>query len=149
MDENIIIKDFELGAILSIITGYSCVDDFSKVFELVWFVCDDNMINTFGLGVVKNDIKNHLLAIHPELKNVKYRNSKGRNIHKFLSKQEEKFGSILPITQLGVKLPKEYRSKNLSYIPLNDSEVIVDKLDGFNYDQSSKSVKTLKKTNNK
>ncbi len=38
------VKDFKLGAILTMTTGFSCIDDFNKVWELVWYVCDDNMI---------------------------------------------------------------------------------------------------------
>lgn len=163
-NEDIVVKDFELGALLTMTTGYSFVDDFSKVFELVWFVCDNNMINTLGLGVVKDDVKNHILTLYPELKKIKYKKGKGRSIRKFLLKHEEKFGSVLPVTQLGVKLPKEYRIKNSSYMPSNDSEVIANRLDDFNYDQSMKnevlskynnidkkneSIKILKRTNNK
>lgn len=163
-NENIKVKNFELGTILTMTTGYSFVDGFSKVFELVWFVCDDNMINTLGLGVVKDDVRNHILTLYPELKKIKYKKGKGRSIYKFLSKQEEKFGSILPVTKLGVKIPEEYRIKNSSYISSKDSEVIANKLDGFNYDQSKKSevlskyngmnennesVKVLKRINNK
>jgi len=35
------VKQFELGTILTITTGYNCVDNFDKVWHLVWFVCDD------------------------------------------------------------------------------------------------------------
>ena len=103
------VKNFELGAILSMTTGYSCVDDFDKIWKLVWFVCDDDMISPMGLGMVKEEVKSHLLAIHPELKNVKYQ--KGKDIHEFVSQQEEKFGSVLPVTKIGVKLPEEYTTK--------------------------------------
>ena len=103
------VKNFELGAILSMTTGYNCIDDFDKVWKLVWFVCDDNMIGPMGLGMVRDEVKSHLLAIHPELKNVKYQ--KGKDIHEFVSQQEEKFGSVLPVTKIGVKLPEEYTTK--------------------------------------
>lgn len=128
------IKNFELRAILTMITGYSCVDDFDKVWKLVWYVCDDNMIGPMGLGMVKDKVKNHLLRIHPELENVKYK--KGKDIHKFISQQEEKFGTILPVTRLGMKLPKEYKIKTSSYVPSNDSEVIADLVEHFEYDPS-------------
>ena len=103
------VKNFELGAILTITTGYSCVEDFSKVFELVGFVCNDNTINTLGLGMVKEDVKKHLLTIHPELQDIRYQ--KGTNINKFITKQEKKFGSFLPVTQLGINLPEKYNKK--------------------------------------
>ena len=100
------VKRFELGTILTITTGYNCVDNFDKVWHLVWFVCDDNMIGPIGLGMVKDEVKEHLLTIHPELKDIKY--EKGSNIHEFITEQEEKFGSVLPVTKLGMKLPEEY-----------------------------------------
>ena len=128
------IKNFELGAILTMTTGYSCVDDFDKVWKLVWYVCDDNMIGPMGLGMVKDKVKNHLLRIHPELENVKYK--KGKDIYKFISQQEEKFGTILPVTKLGIELPKEYKIKTSSYVPSNDSEVIADLIEHFEYDPS-------------
>lgn len=128
------VKKFELGTILTMITGYSCVDDFNKVWKLVWFVCNDNMIGPMGLGMVKDEVKSHLLAIHPELKNVKYQ--KDKDIHEFVSQQEEKFGSVLPVTKLGVKLPEEYAIKASSYVTSNDSEVIANLIDGLEYDPS-------------
>ena len=99
------VKNFKLGTILTMTTGYSCVDNFSKVWELVWFVCDNDTIGPKGLEAVKNDVRNHLFAIHPELRKVSY--PKGSSILWFLLEQGEKFGSVLPVTKLGVKLPKE------------------------------------------
>lgn len=130
-NEDIITKDFELGAILTMTTGYSCIDDFSKVFELVWFVCDDNMINTIGLGVVKDDVKNHLLTIHPELKNVRYK--KGEDIQEFLFEQEEKFGNILPVTKLGMKLPEKKDALDMAIDGLLSYEREID-LNNFSLD---------------
>lgn len=98
------IENFELGTVLSMTTGYNCVDDFNKVWKLVWFVCDDNLIGPMGLGMVKGDVKKHLLTIHPELKNVKYQ--KKQDMTTFLTEQEEKFGSVLPVTKIGEKLPE-------------------------------------------
>ena len=105
---NVIVQNFELGTVLTMTTGYTCTDDFDKVWRLVWFICDDTMINTMGLFMVKDDIKKHLLSIHPELADVKYQ--KGRDISKFLAEQEAKFGSFLPVTKLGVNLPQQEES---------------------------------------
>lgn len=105
------VKNFELGTILTMTTGISCVDDFSKVFELVWFIYDDSMINSMGLGVVKDDVKKHLLTIHPELKEVNYNGI--NTINEFLTNQEEKFGNTLAVTRLGEKLPKNKSAKAL------------------------------------
>lgn len=103
------VKDFELGTILTMTTGNVFVDNFIKVFELAWFVFNDNFINTIGLDTVKNNIKEHLFTIYPELRNVKYR--KGVNPDKFLEEQEKIFGSYLPVTRLGQKLSERKRSK--------------------------------------
>lgn len=108
------VENFELDAILSMTTGYNCVDDFGKVWKLVWFVCDDNMIGPMGLGMVKDEVKSHLLTIHPELKNVRYQ--KGKNIREFIFQQEEKFGNVLPVTKIGVKLPEEYKTKTEGFV---------------------------------
>ena len=102
------IRNLELGAILTMTTGYKLVDDFNKVWELVWFVCDDNMIGPLGLGLTKDEIKKHLLSIHPELRGVKYQNVK--DINEFIREQEEKFGRFLPVTIMGEKLSEESAS---------------------------------------
>ncbi len=121
------VENFELGAILTIITGFNCTDDFDKVWRLVWFVCNDNMIGPMGLGVVKDKAKRHLLKIHPELESVKYQS--GINIDEFVSKQEEKFGNVLPVTKVGVKLPKEYSTKPLSSTTSDEILLSREKLD--------------------
>ena len=103
------VENFELGTVLTMTTGYSCVDDFDKVWKLVWYVCDNDMIGPLGLGMVKDEIKSHLLAIHPGLKNVRYQ--EGEDIHEFVLQQEQIFGSVLPVTKIGEKLPEEYITK--------------------------------------
>lgn len=128
------VKNFELAAILTITTGYNCVDDFDKVWKLVWFVYDDNMIGPMGLGFVKDEVKSHLFTIYPELENVRYQMRK--SIHEFLSEQEEKFGSVLPVTKLGERLPDEYRIKTSSYMSSNNSEVTTESLNNSEYDSS-------------
>ena len=140
------VKEFELGAILSMTTGYSCVDNYDKVWKLVCFVCDDNMLGPMGFGMVRDEVKSHLLAIYPDLKNAIFH--EGEDVNEFVSQQEEKFGSILPVTKIGVKLPVEYRIKTSSYTPSNDSEVIARLIDGFEYDQN-KTAEVLTKYENK
>ena len=100
------VENFELGAVLTMTTGYNCTDDFDKVWKLIWFVCDDNMIGPLGAGMVKNKIKRHLLTIHPELKEAIYH--KGEDVREFVLEQSKKFGSEIPVTRLGIKLPEEY-----------------------------------------
>ena len=103
------VEEFELETILSMTTKYSWTDDFDKVFKLVWFVCNDPFINSYGLGMVRDEVKNNLLTIHPELKDVKYK--KGQDIKEALKEAEEKYGKTLPVTQLGEKIPEEYKTK--------------------------------------
>ena len=119
------IKNFELGTILTMITGYSCVDDFNKVWNLVWYVCDNNKIGPIGIGMVKDEVKSHLLTIHPELKSISYQ--KGKKIDEFVSQQVEKFGSVLPVTKLGVEIPEKYRIK----ISKTSAEKFVDNIENM------------------
>ena len=126
------VKNLELEAILTITTGYSCVDDFDKVWKLVWFVCDNNMIGPMWLGMVKDQVKNHLLTIYPELKEAKYQ--EGKDIDEFISQQVEKFDRVLPVTKLGIKLPEKYKMRTSSYNSSSDSKVVDGSLGGFEYD---------------
>ena len=119
---DITVKNFDIRTLLTLTTGYSFVDNFSKVFELVWFIYDDNMINMTGLGVVKDNVKKHLLNIHPELKDVKYQ--KSRDINEFISEQTQKFGSTLPVTKIGIKLPKKEVSMEVMSTLYNEPFVI-------------------------
>lgn len=130
------VKNFELGTILSITTGHICVDEPSKIWKLISFVCDDYMIKTMGFGMINYEVRNHLLTLYPNLKDIKYQ--EGMNKYEFISKQKEKFGDILPITKLKIKLPKEYTIKTSSYVPSNDSEYIANLIEGFKYDSSKK-----------
>lgn len=102
------VRWFELGTILSMTTGYNCTNDFNKVWDLVWFICDDKFINSFGLGMVKNGIKKHILSLYPELKKIKY--NKGESVDDFVSLLKEKFGDYLPLVKIGDELPLEYKN---------------------------------------
>ena len=53
------------------------------------------------MGMVKDQVKNHLLTIYPELKEAKYQ--EGKDIDEFISQQVEKFDRVLPVTKLGIK----------------------------------------------
>ena len=98
------VQYFDLSAILSIILDRNLCKKFYDVYELVWFVCNDNLINDTGIRVESVRIKPHLLAIHPYLSSITFK--EGENIDEFLKAQEEKFGTNLPVTRLGVELPK-------------------------------------------
>ena len=125
---------FKLKSILTFTTGHFCDDDYIYFWNFVHFVCDDAPIGPYSLEKVVDKVKNHLLTIHPELKNVKYKEC--QDTREFVSQQEEKFGGFLPVTRLGEKLPKAYRIRTSSYVPSNDSEVIADLIDCLEYDPS-------------
>lgn len=90
------------------------------------------MIGPIGLGMVKDQVKNHLLTIYPELKEAKYQ--EGKDIDEFISQQVEKFDRVLPVTKLGIKLPEKYKMRTSSYNSSSDSKVVDGSLDGFEYD---------------
>ena len=102
-------ENFELESILSITTGINCCNDgeFTKVFELAWFVYDDPFISTMGLCSIVPELKEHLFCIHPELREVKF--DKKVSFDKWITNQKEKFGEFLPVSQLGEKLVESKR----------------------------------------
>lgn len=105
------IRNFKLGTILTVTTGYNLTKDnnIDDVYELYWFIHDDEFINGMGIGTLKAPTKNHLLTIHPELKEVKFK--KGHDVNKFVLKQEKKFGEFLPVTRLGEALPSDIKQR--------------------------------------
>ena len=92
-------EDFSLEAVLSIITGINCTNDFGEVFELFWFMFEDPLINTTGIMELKDAAKRHILNIHPELKTVVYNNK--LSLNEWLEKQKELYGSYLTISVIG------------------------------------------------
>lgn len=63
-------ENFELETILTIITGIKFTEDFQKVYDLAWFVYDDSFINESGLCSLRQHLTEHLLTIHPNLKEI-------------------------------------------------------------------------------
>ena len=93
-------KEFNLEVILSIITGVNFCNSFLDIFELFCFVFDDGTITTLGLGILKDDLRRHLLKIHPELGNIKVYEYN----EEWVNEQKEKFGDTLRISNFGQKL---------------------------------------------
>lgn len=107
-------REFSLEAILTATTGISCVDDFDEFFQLVWFVFNNDCINTFGLVAVKDNLKEHLLAIHPQLTGVQYNAQFETSFETWLTLQKEQFGEKLLVCQIGQTLsagPSKGKSK--------------------------------------
>lgn len=106
------IKNFKLGVILTVTTGHVLLkknDNFGEVHKLFWWVYDDNLIDDLGIGMLQKEMKEHLLKIHPQLKNVKFR--KGINVEKFILKQEKKFGEFLPVCKINEESKEEVKHK--------------------------------------
>ena len=92
-------EEFSLESILSIITGRKFVNDFNEIYELYWFMFEDPFINATGICYLKDKASKHILNIHPELKNVSFKN--GTDVNKWLDEQRQKFGNTLLISIVG------------------------------------------------
>ncbi len=92
-------EDFELESILSILTGINCTDNFINVYELFWFIFEDNSINAMGISALKETAKKHILSIHPELKTIKYNSN--INLDSWIEDQKNLFGNELTISIIG------------------------------------------------
>lgn len=97
-------KDFKLETILSLITNKSFVDDFNEVFELVWFLYDNPSINTCEICVLRDEMKKHLLNIHPQLNEIDDVPIFKFSLEGWLKCQKLKYGESLPICRIGEKL---------------------------------------------
>lgn len=107
------VKNFDLGTVLSATTGTSCVDDFNKVYEIAYFILDDKLVTSLGLGNAFPVMRNHITKIYPELKDVMPRLNDRINLDVWLKIQKEKYGEELPIPQLGDKLEGKELVKKL------------------------------------
>ena len=91
--------EFELETILSIVTGINCTDDFSKVYDLFSFMFEEPLISPTSVVFLKDTAVRHILAIHPELNNIVFDNSKDFN--SWINEQKVKFGETLTISVVG------------------------------------------------
>ena len=106
-------KDFELETVLSVTTGISCVDNFSKVYDLAYFIFDDDGISPLALGMMKPKMIEHILDIHPELKGVTPTWKERKNLDSWIETQKANFGERLTISQYGEKLPEKEAVKKI------------------------------------
>lgn len=104
-------KEFKLETILSLITNKSFVDDFNEVFELVWFIYNDKNINTCGICVLREEMKEHLLNIHPELNEIDDIPVFKFSLDGWMKQQKLKYGESLPICRIGEKLKTTEKQK--------------------------------------
>ena len=107
------IRNFDLATIYALFTDFK-ERDFTPnpvymngVFELVKFVFDVEVVNWEYVNKVRDRLKNHILNIHPELREFVYKPRSG--VDNFLLNVQEKLGKeYLPITKIGNKLPLIY-----------------------------------------
>ena len=111
-------KSFDIGTILTGTTGMSFIDDYSNFYKLVWFIYNNTLINSMGLGVLREDIKNHLLTLYPELETITREDYE--KMQAFLSSRDETYNTFLPVTRLGEKLPNKDKWQNDLHEILND-----------------------------
>ena len=97
-------EEFSLESILTIVTGINCTNDFYEVYELYWFMFENEFINDAGLLALKDKARSHILNIHPELKNVSY--SKENDLDTWIFEQKSIFGDTLPISLIGEPIYK-------------------------------------------
>lgn len=97
-------KDFELETILTFTTGINCTNDFGKTYELAWFVFGDNFSNANGLGIIKDELREHLLGLHPQLNGVTYNAQFETSFDAWLLSQKFEHGETLPVCQIGQTL---------------------------------------------
>ncbi len=95
-------EDFDLETVLSILTGINCTDDFTSVYELYWYMFEDQTINDIGIIRLHDIAKNHILRIHPELKSVKY--DKTKDLNEWINDQKAKFGNEITMCIIGEHL---------------------------------------------
>ena len=99
-------QDFDLRTILTVTTGINCVDDVSKVYELAWFVYDNDKMNNDELNARLGELKGHLLTLYPSLKDVTYNPQVETSFYSWLLDQLLEYGETLPVSKLGESLKK-------------------------------------------
>lgn len=99
-------KDFKLETILTIITGINLTDNFNDVYELAYFIFEDRLITATGLSILKDQMKEHLLNIHPELNTVNWVPETKVCRDLWVNYQKKLFGESIQVTVLGKRLTK-------------------------------------------
>lgn len=66
-------KKFDLGAILSVLSGRKLIDDFTPVSELFTFAFDFGMsVDLFVMSEMRVPLAKHILGLYPELGRINY-----------------------------------------------------------------------------
>ncbi len=104
------VKNFNIETILSIIIDTCCYDKMS-VLELAYFVYYNSEIEKFGLDALKDDLRDHLINIYPELGGIYYNKWDNPDLNSWIELQKEKFGDYLPVCRMGERLTEEKDKK--------------------------------------
>ena len=101
-------RDFELNTILSIIIGEYCSDDIVKVYDLASFVYDKRITEAHELTELLMPLKEHLLKIHPQLKDCTYNPRVEFSFDSWLRSQQYDYGKTLSVCKINPTLePKQ------------------------------------------
>lgn len=114
-------EDFDLESVLTVVTGVNCTNDFEKVIDLFSFIFEDPLISMDKIIFLKNTAKNHILKIHPELKNISFdkdiifnNGDKGIIFNKWINAQKVRFGDTVTVSVIGEPIIRlEKRSMSL------------------------------------
>ena len=96
-------KAFKLEVILTFIIKHSCTNDKSAIMDLAKFLYGNEYIMELT-NEEMNYIKDHLLRIHPKLKDVKYSFCTIKSFQKWIVEQKVTFGEELEISPFGYSL---------------------------------------------
>ncbi len=102
--------DFDLGIVLSVLTGINLVR-FDELYDFFCFLFEDENLVPEDMSSLRAAAKKHILRIHPELMNIKY---EGANLPEWLSKQKILFGEKLTISIIGENIIKLEKQPTLS-----------------------------------
>ena len=121
------VKEFDLSVILSFTCGYvvtpgNNLEQIGKQLTLAWFLDENLLFDSYipPQGSTEK-MKQHILSLHPQLKDVKYEPNEGVSIDDWISKQKAIFGEKLPICIMGHTL-EEYKIEDKSNDMCDDTE---------------------------
>ena len=106
-------EDFKLETILSVVTNVNCADDFYDIYELLWFIFENPVIDDKEVLKLKQIARNHILKIHPELKSIKF--NENDSINSWVLKQKCIYGDELTISVFGEPIVKLTKKSYHSY----------------------------------
>ena len=110
------VREFDLSVILSFTCGYvvtpgTNLEQIAEQMTLAYFLDDNLLFDTYIPQKNSTEkMEQHILMLHPQLKDVKYNPSEGISKTDWVRKQKAIFGEKLPICIMGHKL-EEYNTE--------------------------------------